>query len=396
MRDGPRVLLTFVIEIPDQKLTADTMKIAVLLLLLQVAALCSEVKGSCNGKKTTITVTDVKLKRDVYSDYGYGYPDLYVKAWYGGKSLGKSGLKYGHKIRSLLGLLWQTRPLCEGLDQKLTADTMKIAVLLLLLQVVALCSEAKKSACDGKRTTITVTDVELNKKVYWDYSGKPDLYLKAWYYGRVLGKSPEKYGHKDQKLTADTMKIAVLLLLLQVVALCSGDEKPSCDGKKTTIIVTDVNLNKKVYWDYFGNPDLYMKDQKLTADTMKIAVLLLLLQVVALCTEVKGSCNGKKTTITVTDVKLKRDVYWDYSGKPDLYVKIIRCPHHRGSVWHGDYGSPPRIDPEVWPGSVRFAYRPHPYVFLMLPDTLPSPFMDFKDRRRDMCSTASAIFLWTR
>ncbi|KAK7930456.1 hypothetical protein WMY93_006851 [Mugilogobius chulae] len=56
---------------------------------------------------------------------------------------------------------------------------MKIAVLLLLLQVVALCS-GRLTFCHGKKTTFTITKVDLNNKVYWDWSGPPDLYLKVW------------------------------------------------------------------------------------------------------------------------------------------------------------------------------------------------------------------------
>ncbi|KAK7879535.1 hypothetical protein WMY93_033754 [Mugilogobius chulae] len=76
---------------------------------------------------------------------------------------------------------------------------MKIAVLLLLLQVATLCSEVKGSQCDGKWTSFTVTNVNLNKNVYWDYGNSaPDLYVKASYLGKLVGKSKEKYGHKSQ------------------------------------------------------------------------------------------------------------------------------------------------------------------------------------------------------
>ncbi|KAK7877760.1 hypothetical protein WMY93_030574 [Mugilogobius chulae] len=74
---------------------------------------------------------------------------------------------------------------------KLTADTMKVAVLLLLLHLVGFCS----ANCAGKPTTIKLGRVLLWKSVYWDYSGKPDLYVTIWDGKKKIGSSPIKYGH---------------------------------------------------------------------------------------------------------------------------------------------------------------------------------------------------------
>ncbi|KAK7940060.1 hypothetical protein WMY93_003386 [Mugilogobius chulae] len=73
----------------DQKLPADTMKIVVLFLLLQVVALCSADGPCAKGKK--LTYTFIRAKQD---EYQLRKPKLYLRAYYGKKQVGFTRVKY--------------------------------------------------------------------------------------------------------------------------------------------------------------------------------------------------------------------------------------------------------------------------------------------------------------
>ncbi|KAK7877766.1 hypothetical protein WMY93_030580 [Mugilogobius chulae] len=73
---------------------------------------------------------------------------------------------------------------------------MKIAVLLLLLQVVQVFCSVQYANCHGKKLIFTVTEVNLNKKTYQDIHGAPDLYLRTWFNGKRVKTTGFKYGHR--------------------------------------------------------------------------------------------------------------------------------------------------------------------------------------------------------
>ncbi|KAK7878910.1 hypothetical protein WMY93_030844 [Mugilogobius chulae] len=105
------------------------------------------------------------------------------------------------------------------LSDRSTAGTMKLLVLFLLLQGVALSAAWRKNCAGNPKTKIYVLAATIYDFRYYDYSGKPEAFVKVWYDGKYLGKTKyvtsykPKWGKGFALKNFDPSKTVVLKLM---------------------------------------------------------------------------------------------------------------------------------------------------------------------------------------